>query len=86
MFGSGNYKMVAVKEIKVTKYFHNLNEEQKKCQEVESYENCVTRLHLQTINDKCGCVPYNLADFNNNDTVIINYILFLKLKILTKFR
>ena len=69
MYGPGNYKMVSVKEIEVTEYFHNLDEEQKKCQEVESYENCVTRHHIEAIKDECGCISYSLANFTENITV-----------------
>ena len=64
MYGGGNYKLSAVKEIKVTNDFLSLNVNKKNCQTKESLEECSTKIGLQDISDKCGCIPYKLANFS----------------------
>ena len=49
MYGEGNYGLTAVKEISVTKSFLGLKEEDKKCQNLESLEDCSTKRYLQSI-------------------------------------
>ena len=49
MYGEGNYALTAVKEISVTQSFLGLKEEDKKCQNLESLEDCSTKGYLQSI-------------------------------------
>ena len=49
MYGEGNYALTAVKEVSVTKSFLGLSSEDKKCQNLESLEDCSTRSYLQSI-------------------------------------
>ena len=49
MYGEGNYALTAVKEVSVTQSFLGLKEEDKKCQNLESLEDCSTRSYLQSI-------------------------------------
>ena len=49
MYGGGNYALTAVKEMSVTDQFLGLKEEDKKCQNLESFESCTTRNYLQSI-------------------------------------
>ena len=48
MYGEGNYALTAVKEVSVTKSFLGLSSEDKKCQNLESLEDCSTRSYLQS--------------------------------------
>ena len=74
MYGEGNYALAAVKEVSVTQSFLGLKEEDKKCQNLESLEDCSTRSYLQTIRSdqtdrtilwyfsrKIGCRPFSLG-------------------------
>ena len=49
MYGEGNYALTAVKEVSVTQSFLGLKSEDKKCQHLESLEDCSTRSYLQSI-------------------------------------
>ena len=49
MYGEGNYALTAVKEVSVTQSFLGLSSEDKKCQNLESLEDCSTRSYLQSI-------------------------------------
>ena len=49
MYGEGNYALTAVKEVSVTQSFLSLKSEDKKCQNLESLEDCSTRSYLLSI-------------------------------------
>ena len=61
-----------IKEIKTTDSFHELREDQKNCQTVESLESCETRQLLKSGERACGCIPYELGDFSHNKTFHVN--------------
>ena len=65
--GEGQYNLNTLKEIEVTESFLQLDQHQRGCQTLESYENCTTREHLNIIRKECGCLPYSLG---LNDQVI----------------
>ena len=60
LIGEGEYNINDVKQLRVTKSFLGLDEEVRDCQNVESIHNCTTRKHLDTILEKCGCLPVNI--------------------------
>ena len=49
MYGEGNYALTAVKSVSVTQSFLSLKPEDKKCQNLESLEECSTKSYLQSI-------------------------------------
>ena len=49
-----------MKEISVTDSFMGLNRDTRKCQNVETYDNCNTRLLLENLRKECGCLPLSL--------------------------
>ena len=49
-----------MKEIKVTDSFMGLDEDARSCQNIETYDDCNTRLHLKNLRQECGCVPLSL--------------------------
>ena len=49
MYGEGNFALTAVKEMSVTNPFLRLKEEDRKCQNLESFEDCTTRSYLNSI-------------------------------------
>ena len=67
MYGGGNYKLSAVKEIKGTDLFLNMNDDKKGCQNKETLEECTSKLAINKIIDQCGCIPYKLANFSHQD-------------------
>ena len=65
MYGGGNYKLSAVKEVKGTDIFLNMNDEKKGCQNKETLEECTSKQGLTKIIDQCGCIPFKLANFSH---------------------
>ena len=60
LFGEGQYNLHSMKEISVTEAFLGLDIDTRKCQNIETYDNCKTRLHLENLRQKCGCLPLSL--------------------------
>ena len=60
LFGEGQYNLNNMKEIFVTESFLGLDRSTRKCQNIETYDNCKTRLHLENMRQKCGCIPLSL--------------------------
>ena len=76
MYGEGNYALTAVKEVSVTQSFLGLSSDDRKCQNLESLEDCSTRSYLQSIRSdltsspgplreivcrRVGCRPFSLG-------------------------
>ena len=62
--GEGLYNLNSLKEIKVTDSYLEIPEAVRDCQSTEPYYNCTTRLHLENIRKKCGCLPLALANID----------------------
>ena len=62
--GEGQYNLHSLQEIAVTDSFLGLDRVTRNCQTLESFEDCKTQLYLQTMRDKCRCLPLsiNLSD------------------------
>ena len=65
LLGEGSYALSSVKEISVTKDFLRLSDDTRKCQNIESFEQCVTKHNLASISEACKCIPYGLKNFSN---------------------
>ena len=77
--GGGIYSISAVKEIKVTDGFHSLTEEQKQCQILETYEDCMTQQLWDRMNKNCGCIPFELQNFTSSSVRIsVSFDVYLK--------
>ena len=66
VYGEGTYAISDVKEIKVTDEYLGLDENIRKCQNTEAFEDCTTRNHIETVRETCNCVPYSLKGFLTN--------------------
>ena len=60
LFGEGQYNLNNIKEISVTDSFLGLNKDTRKCQNIETYDDCKTRLHEEHLRQECGCLPLSL--------------------------
>ena len=58
--GEGQYNLNSLKEIKFVDSFLELDESVRNCQNQESYENCTTRLYINALKQKCGCLPLSI--------------------------
>ena len=67
--GEGTYALSAVKEIKVTDDFLSLDMATRKCQEKESFEDCITMQYLRRVEQECNCIPYRLKNFTMKNQV-----------------
>ena len=60
LFGEGQYNLNNLKEITVTDSFMGLDRDTRKCQNLETYNDCKTRLHIDNLRRKCGCLPLSI--------------------------
>ena len=60
LFGEGQYNLNNIKEISVTDSFMGLDGDTIQCQNVETYDDCKTRLHVRQLRQECGCLPLSL--------------------------
>ena len=66
MYGSGEYSLDAIKEIQVTGAFNHLREDQKQCQTLEPFEDCMTKQLLGfTLNSPTRIAEW-MADGTSN--------------------
>ena len=66
--GSGEYRLDAFAEIKVTDSYLGLDENVRECQNQESFYECTTRNYLDTCVKQCGCLPANIKSSNKVTT------------------
>ena len=60
LFGEGQYNLNNIKEISVTDSFMGLEKDTRKCQNIETYDDCKTRLYIEHLRQECGCLPLSL--------------------------
>ena len=60
LYGEGQYNLHSMKEISVTDSFMGLHRDTRKCQNIETFDNCNTRLLLENLRKECGCLPLSL--------------------------
>ena len=56
--GNGQFNLNILKEISVTDSFLGLDQDVRRCQNDEPYDNCTTRHYIQALKEKCGCLPF----------------------------
>ena len=72
--GEGQYNLHSLQEIAITDSFLGLDGVTRNCQTIETFEDCKTQLYLETLRDKCGCLPFSI---NLSDKVkFINFYIF----------
>ena len=67
--GEGTYALSVVKEMKVTDEYLGLDENIRKCQNRESFEDCTTRNYIDEIHLRCKCDPYSWKGIVTNNLV-----------------
>ena len=50
-----------MKEISVTESFLGLDKDTRNCQNIETFDSCKTKHHLEHLRQKCGCMPLSLG-------------------------
>ena len=69
--GEGSYAISAVKEMKVTKDFLKLDENDRKCQNKESHTECTSKQYLDSVMRQCNCTPFALKNFTDEKKVCL---------------
>ena len=54
------YNLNILKEIIVSNSFLSMEKDVKKCQDVETFNDCVTTKFIRDLKSKCKCLPLNL--------------------------
>ena len=53
-----------MQETAVTDSYLTLDQNIRKCQNQESYDNCTTKYLLENLKIECGCLPFTLSNFD----------------------
>ena len=69
-YGSGNIRIKGVKQVQVTNDYLRLDMQTRGCQIESTYEDCVTDLYLDMLNEECNCLPFNLKNFSKHDDIV----------------
>ena len=56
LIGEFQFNLQSLKEIKVSDSFLTLDVDSQKCQNIETYNDCKTRLYIKNMMQKCGCL------------------------------
>ena len=77
LFGEGQYNLNNIKEISVTDSFMGLDRDTRKCQNIETFDDCKTRLYIEHLRQECRCLPLSLrlsrkVKYNILDNIINN--------------
>ena len=67
------YNLNNIKEISVTKDFLTLNADVTNCQNIESLQECRTKLNIDAFLAQCGCLPFSMGIVERVN--ILKYIL-----------
>ena len=59
-FRVGSYSMVSLKKMSGTESFLKQTDAEKKCR-MGTFEDCQAKTYLDTVQKKCGCVPWALS-------------------------
>ena len=54
------YNLHSLMEISVTDSFFGLDNVTRNCQTIETFDDCKTRLYLETMREKCRCLPLSV--------------------------
>ena len=69
--GEGQYNINSLKEIRATESFLTLDADIRGCRiSGESHDDCTTRLFLENMRQKCGCLPFSIATQDEAHTLI----------------
>ena len=60
LVGEGQYNLNNLKEVTVTDSFLGLEKDTRHCQNIETYHDCKTRVHIENLRQECGCLPLSL--------------------------
>ena len=71
---AGSYALSSLKKMTGTGAFLEQTDEQKKCR-IQTQENCQANNYLETIQNKCGCVPWELSFALPTQVAIYNTII-----------
>ena len=58
--GDGEYHLDAMKKIETTESYLGLDQDVRGCQNEEPFDNCTTRLYIDTLMEQCGCLPFSI--------------------------
>ena len=79
-YGSGNYRLTSVKEIKVTEEFMSLDLKTKNCQNETTLQDCQQAKYIKNLTLKCQCIPYNLRNYSATYQGVNRICLFVSSK------
>ena len=67
------YNLNVLSKIAVTESYLAFNKKITHCQNEESFDNCTTRHYINTLTEKCGCLPFDIRMSKNIVLSIFTY-------------
>ena len=61
-----------MKQIKITDEFLRLDKETTKCQNEETYDDCVTKQYIVSLTQECECLPFSIAQTDKVNSAILS--------------
>ena len=68
-----------MKEISATESFLSMNKDISKCQDEETFDECVTEKYVNALKDKCKCLPLILSLMNKVEFMLSSFKFQLKI-------
>ena len=68
-YGNGSIRIKGVKHVQVTNDYLRLDLQTRGCQNDNTYEGCVTNLYLDSLKERCKCLPFSLQNFSKHDEI-----------------
>ena len=62
--GEGEYNLNVLQDIEVTESYLGLDQNIRRCQNAEPYDNCTTRHYIDALMKECKCLPFSIAQFS----------------------
>ena len=63
--GEGEYNLNALTAVEITDSYLGLDQDVRKCQNVEPYQNCTSRHYFDSFLGQCGCLPFYMKSPSN---------------------
>ena len=73
LVGEFQFNLQSLKEITALESFLGLDIDARKCQNIETHNDCKTRLYIKNMTQECGCLPLSHI---MTEKVCYNYIEF----------
>ena len=78
LVGEFQFNLQSLKEITALESFLGLDIDARKCQNIETHNDCKTRLYIKNMTQECGCLPLShiMSDEVYNFKILLSRLIF----------